>query len=55
MKVGDYVTRKSVAMSGDFRNSIYLTGEVIFVHPKGRFFVLEAQLPGGKVREAFRQ
>ena len=53
MKIGDYVTRRSIAMSGDYRRQVFITGKVIYVHPKGRFFVIEAQLPGGKVREAF--
>ena len=55
MKIGDTVTRCSVSMSGDVRNSVYITGKVVYIHPQGRFFVMEAQLPGGKVREAFRQ
>ena len=28
-------------------------GTVIYIHPKGRFFRAEFQLPGGVVREAF--
>ena len=57
VNIGDEVTRLSVAMSGAKwsreASRVYLTGKVIWIHPLGRFFVMEAQLPGGKVREAF--
>lgn len=57
VNIGDEVTRRSVAMSGGEwsrkSSQVYITGKVIWIHPLGRFFVMEAQLPGGKVREAF--
>lgn len=34
-------------------SQVHLTGKVVWVHPQNRFFVMEAQLPGGTVREAF--
>ena len=57
VNIGDTVTRRSAAMSGEKwarqSSQVYITGKVIWIHPQGRFFVMEAQLPGGKVREAF--
>ena len=29
------------------------TGKVVYIHPKGRYAVVEVQLPFGVVREAF--
>ena len=28
-------------------------GTVVYIHPAGRFYIAELDLPGGKVREAF--
>lgn len=57
IEMGDTVTRRSEAMSGEkwarHSSQVYITGKVVWVHPQNRFFVMEAQLPGGKVREAF--
>jgi hypothetical protein len=57
INLGDKVTRLSEAMSGEkwsrASSRVYITGKVIWIHPQGRFFVMEATLPGGKVREAF--
>ena len=57
LKLGDTLTMESRAMSGDRHERkgrrIMITGKIIYIHPKSRFFVLEAKLPGGKVREAF--
>lgn len=54
MKIGDTVKRRSVSMNSVWvKDPTVLTGKVVYIHPQNRFFVLEAQLPGGKVREAF--
>ena len=31
------------------------TGRVVWVHPKGRFYLAEFQLPGGIIRECFKE
>ena len=31
------------------------TGRVVWVHPQGRFYLAEFQLPGGTIRECFQQ
>lgn len=30
-----------------------MRGRVVYIHPKGRFHVVEFELPGGTIREAF--
>lgn len=34
-------------------NSRQLTGRVIYVHPQGRFYIVEAESNGIKIRETF--
>lgn len=67
LKVGDKVRRTPVTFSPDreellmrktadmysFYEAWYMTGTVIYVHPQGRYHIVEFDLPGGKVREAF--
>ena len=31
------------------------TGQVVWVHPEGRFYLAEFQLPGGVIRECFME
>ena len=31
-----------------------LTGQVIYIHPKGRFYTVAAKVPGGTLRESFK-
>lgn len=31
------------------------TGRVVWVHPKGRFYLAEFQLPGGIIRACFKE
>lgn len=47
MRVGDKV-RVS------FESGKKYIAEVIYIHPRGRFFTAEATLDGGKMRESFR-
>ena len=51
MKVGDTVTERLMFDKG--RSTSLYTGTVIYVHPEGRFYRAEFELPGGKVRESF--
>lgn len=51
VKVGDIVTERLMFDKG--RSTIPYKGTVIYVHPEGRFYRAEFELPGGKVREAF--
>ena len=34
-------------------NKRKVRGTVVYIHPAGRFYIAELDLPGGKVREAF--
>lgn len=51
VKVGDIVMERIMLDKG--KSTIPYKGTVIYVHPEGRFYRAEFQLPGGKVREAF--
>lgn len=51
VKVGDIVMERIQFDKG--RSTIPYKGTVIYVHPEGRFYRAEFELPGGKVREAF--
>ena len=31
-----------------------MTGRVVYIHPKGRFHIVEFELRGGKVQESFQ-
>lgn len=57
MMVGDIVRRKSFAMKGDFNfassDKTPMEGKVIYIHPEGRFYIVEFTVRGGKVRECF--
>lgn len=55
VKVGDTVIRRPLTIEGyvDGRIHIPLRGRVVYVHPKGRFHVVEFSLWGGEVKEAF--
>lgn len=51
VKVGDIVREKLMFDKG--KSTQLYEGVVIYVHPEGRFYRAEFQLPGGKVRESF--
>lgn len=57
MMVGDIVRRKSSAMKGDFNFSSSdktpMEGKVIYIHPEGRYHIVEFDTRGGKIRECF--
>lgn len=57
VKVGDRVSRVCVTLTGqdgmDAARSARMTGRVVWVHPKGRYHVVEFALGGGTVRECF--
>ena len=57
MMVGDIVRRKSFAMKGDFNFSSSdktpMEGKVIYIHPEGRYHIVEFDTRGGKIRECF--
>ena len=51
VKVGDIVHERLMFDKG--KSTVPYKGTVIYVHPEGRFYRAEFELPGGKVREAF--
>lgn len=57
MKLGDKVTRwpetirDPLAEKGKPRTS--MCGNVVYIHPQGRYHTVEFELPGGRVRESF--
>ena len=61
MRVGDTV-RKTISVSvtssiTGFRTKEEATereGEVIYVHPKGRYYAVAFDLPDGTIRECYR-
>lgn len=57
MMVGDIVRRKSFVMKGDFNFSSSdktpMEGKVIYIHPEGRYHIVEFDTRGGKIRECF--
>lgn len=50
-KVKGKVTRAICGASTP--SDIEYEGEVIYIHPKGRFYTVEFTLPNGKVRESY--
>lgn len=60
MKKGDRVRARFMTLpaepygSSDGPRHKVRVGTVVYVHPKGRYDVVETQLPFGVVREAFR-
>lgn len=59
MKVGDMVKRRPLTFheygeSGDGKApGKAMTGRVVYIHPLGRYHVVEFELRGGPVRESF--
>lgn len=57
IEVGDRRTVVPVTFSEtgpDSRTRTQLRGTVVYVHPRGRYCVLEFETRGGKIRESFR-
>ena len=54
-KVGDKKTFKPYAFTeGEVPSGVHaVTGRVIYVHPKGQYYTVEAELYGEKIRECF--
>lgn len=57
MRVGDKVARtpETFTVRDGERNSAprTLRGRVVYIHPLGRYHVVEFETPGGKIRECF--
>lgn len=58
MTIGSTVERISSVMQGNFEfkkeSRSPMKGKVIYIHPQGRYHVVEFELRGGKVRECFK-
>lgn len=58
MTIGSTVERISSVMQGnfEFKKEVRspMKGKVIYIHPQGRYHVVEFELRGGKVRECFK-
>ena len=54
VQVGDEVARRPVTLTGlDPKQTLRMRGQVVWVHPAGRFYVVEFETPGGPLRESF--
>jgi len=57
MEIGEKVTRTPKTIVGDGQKGkqmeMPMRGRVVYIHPWGRFHVVEFQMRGGLVREAF--
>lgn len=56
MKIGQKVTRYPVSFSepDGKKGRKPMTGTVVYIHPLGRFHIVEFELRGGKVQESFQ-
>lgn len=56
VQVGDEVARRPVTLTGlDTKQTLRMRGQVVWVHPAGRFHVVEFETPGGPLRESFME
>ena len=54
VKVGDIVTRVAITLAGDREIGRTYTGEVVYIHPQGRFHTVAFRFGNGaEVRESF--
>lgn len=59
MKLGQTVTRKPLTVGKpleddkDGKHRPTMSGRVVYIHPQGRYHVVEFEIPGGVVRESF--
>lgn len=56
-KVGDKVERYPITFTGDYdkpgKKKRKITGTVVYVHPQGRYHIVEFAVSGGAIREGF--
>ena len=59
MKLGDKITKPVEWLDLDctvrrqYKKRLKATGEVVYIDPKGMFYVLEFAFPNGKFKESF--
>lgn len=59
MTLNQTVTRKPLTVGApmeedkDGKSRPTMTGRVVYIHPQGRYHVVEFEIPGGVVRESF--
>ncbi|MBO4854074.1 MAG: hypothetical protein J5482_02865 [Oscillospiraceae bacterium] len=54
IRLGDRVWKTPYALRENGKDKL-LEGTVIWIHPKGRFYVLRFDLPGGSFCESFSE
>lgn len=55
IKLGDLRTGYPVTLdTADGKKRRPVTGTVVYIHPRGRFCVLEFEVRGGHIRESFQ-
>lgn len=55
VKVGDIVTREPITFSGrESKKCQPQKGKVVYIHPRGRYHVVEFACEAGTIREAFQ-
>ncbi|PKM71488.1 MAG: hypothetical protein CVU91_13465 [Firmicutes bacterium HGW-Firmicutes-16] len=54
MTVGDKVPSQTMTGAGPKGNPETVCGICVYIHPKRRYYTLEFNLPGGKVRENYQ-
>lgn len=54
VKIGDRVEKYPYAINEGWEHK-KLEGRVMWIHPAGRFYVVEFRLPGGAFCESFRE
>lgn len=53
MKVGDLVSKQTMAGYGAGHKLVIVPGTCVYIHPERRYYTLEFNLPGGKIREDY--
>ena len=55
LRIGDIVRRMPSVHIGDngWKLGGMVKGEVVYIHPKGRYHVVRFDFPGGSFRESF--
>lgn len=55
VRIGDIVMRKPISFSeSDAKNASLMRGKVVWIHPKGRFHVVEFGEGSKAIRESFK-
>lgn len=52
MRIGDE-RRVQLHMDDGTHHKVRVTGKVVYIDPKGRWYTVEVSLPGGTYRESF--